>query len=219
MIARELAEATPEKFLPKELRPAVRREELSPADRVFGWVRQRKPDETPGKREAWHGQLRIAEIRCVSTVAEAVQEFAPPGLPLAILSTPKPEQARFYLGADKEGRPQEGTDRDTASYRDHNVKRLRGRKVYPHHAALPERYWDDPNIAFNADRRPRGPHEVSDGTASRYREFVRVADSESKLRDSQNRSILGWVKPGARFSATIAVTNLNAAEVARCSIF
>jgi CRISPR-associated protein (TIGR03986 family) len=209
MIARELAEESPEEYLPKELRPAERREDLSSADRVFGWVRQRKEGAAPGKREAWRGQLRIAQVECKSSVAEAVRIFERPGLPLAILSTPKPEQARFYLAADREGSPQEGMDRDRASYRDHNVKRLRGRKVYPHHAALPAGYWDDPNIAFKGRQEPN----VAQAIVGRYREFVRVAETESKLWDSQNRSILGWAQPGAQFTARIAVTNLTGAEL------
>jgi CRISPR-associated protein (TIGR03986 family) len=191
MIARELGEAPPDDFLHDTLKPAQKLDELSPADRVFGWVRQSKESksETHG---AFKGQLRIACVRCESSKQDSVQEFARPGLPLAILSTPKPEQARFYLAKDKNGTPfDKGAERNVAAYIKSAVNGLRGRKVYPHHAALPEGYWDNPLTTF------------------KQREYGRVDGA----RDDQNRSILGWVKPGAKFSARIEVTNLSKEEL------
>jgi CRISPR-associated protein (TIGR03986 family) len=190
MIARELGEAAPEEFLDKELKPARRLDELSPADRVFGWVRQgREEAKEPG---AFKGQLRIASVECESSVEEAVEKFDKPGIPLAILSTPKPEQARFYLAKDRNGTPfRDGAPRDEAAYVKPVINGLRGRKVYPHHAALPEGYWDNPLITF------------------KQREYGRV----DAARGDQNRSILGWVKPGAKFKSRIDVVNLSKEEL------
>jgi CRISPR-associated protein (TIGR03986 family) len=209
MIARELGEAPPDDFLHDTLKPAQKLDELSPADRVFGWVRQSKESksETHG---AFKGQLRIACVRCESSKQDSVQEFARPGLPLAILSTPKPEQARFYLAKDKNGTPfDKGAERNVAAYVKPGVNGLRGRKVYPHHI-IDEEYWKNPHMkAKAADADPKTPQEFGKG----FIEYVRVAESRDKLRDDQNRSITGWVKPGAKFSARIEVTNLSKEEL------
>lgn len=220
MIARELAAAPPSDFLPESLRPAERREELSPADRVFGWVKQAKDqDQSLGMRGTWRGQLRIAHVECL-TADEAVANIPKPGLPLAILSTAKPEQARFYLASDSLGTPlTDGLRRDEATYKDPNGRALRGRKVFPHHV-VPQGYWDNPHdIARQADAQPTTPQ----APAGRALEYVRVArgsqqpssleDDRKALRDDQNRSILGWVNPKAEFTARIEVTNLSVAEL------
>ena len=59
---------------------------------------------------------------------------------LAILGQPKPAQGRFYLG-DATGREQRaGLSKGQAGYRDGN--RVRGPKVYPHHAqGLKQEAW------------------------------------------------------------------------------
>lgn len=194
MIARELGGAPPEDFLPDELKPATSRDKMSPADRVFGWVRQTKWGGSAGTKGAWRGQLRIESVRCDTSSEQAVTRFPSPGLPLAILSTPKPEQARFYLAADREGTPfKSGASRDEVAYKRPGERGLRGRKVYPHHAALPADYWSDP-------------------LGTKYTEYKRAGDGNA-VRDDQNRSILGWVNAGTTFAARIAVTNLSPAEL------
>jgi CRISPR-associated protein (TIGR03986 family) len=210
MIARELAEAPPEEFLPNTLQPAATLDDLSPADRVFGWVRQNEGDGEAGPGGAWRGQLRIRSIVCLSSVDEAKESFREPGLPLAILSAPKPEQARFYLG-DRVGASQgDGLTKLEAAYCRPDAKRLRGRKVYPHHAGLPDDYWNGQEAFWKLVDKLGEAQSIGD----RFREYLRVTDDpERSLQDEQNRSILGWVKPGARFEADIEVTNLREAEL------
>ncbi len=215
MIARELGDAPPQQFLAPGLKPAQSRDEMSPADRVFGWVRQSRGGVSDGMQGTWRGQLRIANVRCETPPDDAVTEFASPGLPLAILSTPKPEQARFYLAADPTGEPlPDGQPRIDATYKNPISKNadagrgLRGRKVYPHHV-VSEDYWQNPHeVARRAAASPREP-QVRGG---RPLEYVRVAEPND-LRNDQNRSILGWVNPGTAFTARIDVTNLSEAEL------
>jgi CRISPR-associated protein (TIGR03986 family) len=209
MIARELGDEPPVYFLGKELRPAMKPEEMSPADRVFGWVRQNKPGQRETSDGVWKGQLRISRVTCESDVNDAVQPIPEPGLPLAILSTPKPEQARFYLAKNKKGEPfDKDTERDKAAYVRNTDYALRGRKVYPHQIVVKD-YWENPcKRAELAGESPNKPQEFDD----RFIEYVRVAENANKLRDDQNRSILGWVKPGAKFTARIDVVNLSKEE-------
>jgi CRISPR/Cas system CSM-associated protein Csm3 (group 7 of RAMP superfamily) len=178
------------------LLPATRLEELSPADRVFGWVAEAKSE--PGV--AHRGQLRVGPVRWLEGAAV---RFSEP-VPLAILSSPKPNQVRFYLGDLVGGRvvPQpDGRGDAKAGYdRDQGSRTLRGRKAYPHHADLKDRdeYWDRPWSAS-----PSTP------VRGLYREYLRAGSR----RDDQNRSITGWVPIGARFSFDVQVWNLDAAEL------
>jgi len=134
MISRKLFDASPLESLPRSLRPATTMEELSPADRVFGWVHQ--------KGKGTHrGQLRVGPVRLTAEPKDgAIREFPRPGLPLAILGQPKPQQVRFYLG-DANGCAQpRGRTKEQAGY--DGAKNLRGRKVYPHHAKLADDHWN-----------------------------------------------------------------------------
>ena len=115
---------SPADCLPDLLHPAKTIEQLSPTDRLFGWVGQE------GKM-AWRGKLRFSDAT-YKGVGEPVEGFPEKdGKPLKILGAPKPAQARFYLG-DKSGGPQKnGLTKEEAGYK--NGKKLRGRKVYLHH--------------------------------------------------------------------------------------
>ncbi len=121
------------------------------------------------------------------------------GLPLAILGEPKPAQARFYAAEDKKGTPIKQGEAKEYGY-ESTERGLRGRKVYPHHGALPDSYWSNPT----EDRTDR---EV-DG---RYQEYRRP--SGEKERDSQNKSITGWVNPQTEFTFDIDVVNLSKVEL------
>lgn len=189
-ISRRLYELSPAQLLPDSLKPAQTMEELSPADRVFGWVNQK------GKG-SYKGNLRIANVICTSTFSEAVLEFEGSGLPLAILGAPHPEQTRFYTAHDKLGTPLDGNQAKESGY--HSNKRgLRGRKVYPHHASLPRNHWRDPTE--DPTRNNNNGH---------YQEYHRPGD----IRDDQNRSIRGWVKEGITFKAKLYVKNLSTVEL------
>jgi CRISPR-associated protein (TIGR03986 family) len=133
-------------------------------------------------------------------VEEAVEEFPGEGLPLAILAAPKPQQGRFYVASSPNGEAQpDGLTKEGAGYSDR--KGLRGRKTYPHHRALPSHHWENP---------------LEDRTQSKngpWQEYRRPVKNGNEQRDSQNRSVLGWVKPGATFSFDIHVMNLSKVEV------
>lgn len=115
---------SPADCLPDSLHPAKTIEQLSPADRLFGWVGQEE-------KGAWRGKLRFSDA-IYEGAEKPVEGFAEKnGKPLKILGAPKPAQARFYLG-DASGKPQRnGLPKESAGYEE--GKKLRGRKVYLHH--------------------------------------------------------------------------------------
>lgn len=171
------------------LLPATSLGELSPADRVFGWV-------SHSGKEAHRGQLRIEAIRCVDEKPqEAVEQFEKCPIPLAILSTPKPTQGRFYASPARDGVPHEHhTDKSNLYAKNGG---LRGRKFYWHHAGTPEssEYWKKASST-----RQNG------GWFAEFRH-------PTAERTDQNRSINAWVKPGTGFQAQIDVSNLTAEEL------
>jgi CRISPR-associated protein (TIGR03986 family) len=127
-ISRELYEASPWDCLDETLRPAERLEQLSPADRLFGWVPQEGKD-------SWKGKIRVSNGIYTSEENSPVEKFQQ-AKSLAILGEPKPAQARFYLG-DKDGSPQaNGISKEDAGYA--RGKKIRGRKIYLHHQNFSE---------------------------------------------------------------------------------
>ena len=200
-ISRKLYDKKPIDLLPESLRPATEISELSPADRVFGWVNQKnhRLKERTSNINSYKGQLRIHSVQCQTSTQEAVVYFQDLGLPLAILGEPKPAQTRFYSAQDQKGkRLKEKVDKQ-AGYGSKNGG-LRGRKVYPHHAALPDGYWSNPT----EDR----TNQRVDG---HYQEYRRPSGAQE--RDSQNKSIKGWVNPGTEFVFDIDVVNLSSVEL------
>lgn len=205
MIARELYAKSPWDLLHESLRPASAIGELSPADRVFGWVHADADRSSIqcGSRVAARGLLRIGPVRCESTVAESVETFGNDGVPLAILSTPKPQQGRFYVANTPQGEAQaRRLSKAEAGYSE--GKGLRGRKVYPHQKNLPASHWQNPT----EDRT-----QTAVGTPPHYQEYRRPKKDQREQRDDQNRSIRGWVKPGAAFVFDVHVQNLSKVEL------
>jgi CRISPR-associated protein (TIGR03986 family) len=213
-ISRRLFEISPESLLHDSLKPAKSIDKLSPADRVFGWVNQ-------SGSGAYRGQLRIGPVQCISP--DPIEHFKNLGLPLAILGQPKPQQARFYVARSMEGKAQyDGLSKEQAGYLP--GKGLRVRKVYPHHADLPQGYWETPGQDRTQDskdgffqeyRRPHKP-QMMNGRAKLNREgkaFELLHGEENEQRDDQNRSIRGWVKPGTAFEFEIGVVNLSRVEL------
>lgn len=128
VLSRRLYELSPEKLLAANLHPATKLEELSPAERVFGWV---KTNPGKGERSAYKGNLRIGLVKCQN---DAIAEFGDNGFPLAILGQPQPQQARFYVANDKQGKPLETRQNNNKTQKpgyDNLDRGLRGRKVYP----------------------------------------------------------------------------------------
>jgi len=193
-ISRRLYEAAPIELLDESLRPATSLSALSPADRVFGWVNQQG-------QGAYCGHVRVGPVACTTPADQAIEDFGDPGLPLAILGQPKPQQARFYVAKDASGAAQaSGLDKQNAGYR--RGKGLRGRKVYPHHRDLPAGYWNAPL----EDR-------TQTAEAGWFQEYRRPTLNGAEQRDDQNRSIQGWVKPGTEFAFDLHVTNLSRVEL------
>lgn len=193
IISRRFYDESPRELLDPSLHPAAKIAELSPADRVFGWVNQQGDG-------AYRGQLRVREINYNSCAGESpIAEFPDPGLPLAILGEPKPQQARFYLAKNQQGEPLEpGMDKKDAYQ---GKQHLRGRKIYPHHQKTGENgVWENPQ----EDRTQK------QGSRQEYR---RPKKAGSEQRDTQNRSITAWVNPGVNFTVTIDVVNLSSVEL------
>ncbi len=191
-ISRDLFPTSPLSLLPEELRPATSFQQLSPADRVFGWVNQQG-------HGAYRGHVRIGPVICATD--HAIESFGHPGLPLAILGQPKPQQARFYVAKDQFGNAQyDGLDIEQAGYS--AGKGLRGRKVYPHHHGLPSAYWANPM----QDRTQKACN-------GHFQEYRRPTLNRAEQRDKQNRSVQGWIRRGTEFFFDIHVTNLSAVEL------
>ena len=213
-ISRRLYSASPNDLLPDSLAPAQSLEQLSPAERVFGWVKQNGAG-------AYRGNVRIGPVRGVSP--DPIERFKDSGLPLAILGQPKPQQARFYTAHSKQGEAQpDGIFKEQAGYLLN--KGLRGRKVYPHHAGLPENYWINPhedrtqrseNGFFQEYRRPHEPiTEYGAAKLNRDRTGFELKSGDgAEQRDDQNRSIKGWVRPQIAFEFEMEVTNLSDVEL------
>jgi CRISPR-associated protein (TIGR03986 family) len=196
-ISRRLHKASPQELLPKELHPTIDIEKLSPADHVFGWVRQ---GNRGSKQSAYRGQVRIGAIECKS--ANSIAKFDGDGLPLQILGQPKPQQGRFYVAETTNGEAQPNNlSNEDAGYK--NDKGLRGRKVYPHHK-LPKEiekdYWDNPLV--------QRAHPL----LNKYFQEFRRPDGDDQ-RDKQNRSVKGWVKPETVFKFDIHFINLSKVEL------
>lgn len=121
-------EKSPEDLLDSSLKPTNKRSELSPADRLFGWVPQKS-----GSDQGYKGRIRVV---CEDGARPGIiEDFADEPLSLAILGQPKPAQGRFYVAKDAQGIPQEdGLDKQQAGYSE--GKGLRGRKQYWHHKGL-----------------------------------------------------------------------------------
>lgn len=226
MISRRLYEKSPLELLPDttRLRPAENIDQLSPADRVFGWVKQR---EGRAKQKAYRGQVRIGAVNCLGvkvtdaageeTYHQQTTEFfdgdedTKNGLPLQILGQPKPQQGRFYVAKDKAGNAQNiGLNNEEAGYQ--GDKGLRGRKVYPHHRNLPADYWvDEKKWQSESTENDLSQEKLNHNGTTYFREYIRP--KADKRRDSQNRSIQGWVKPATEFEFDIHFINLSDVEL------
>lgn len=206
MISRELYENSPKDLLDPSLLPATTRNEMSPADRLFGWTPQGESNDSGYK----------SRIRVVCEDGEdpdVLEKFENDPLPLTILGEPKPEQGRFYVAADDKGTPQNRVqNKKDAGYDKKSNKPLRGRKQYWHHKGLEPKnapnYWKSPV----EDRTQKKTNE-------RFQEYRRPDKHDNqtqqmrKQTDTQNRSIKGWIKPNTQCTASLYVQNLQPTEV------
>ena len=194
MISRDLYPDTPAQRMPKEFRPADDFEELSFTDRLFGWVGTGDGRGNARRVRQLRGRVRFLPAHG----SKPVQAFDQP-VPLQILSSPKAQQGRFYLGVrDDTGvvRPvKRGTRRAEAGYRDPNVQR--GFKVYPHH----RQHVDGAADYWNPSADPL------------LTEWKRPNPTQGSNKDDQNRSITGWVAPETTFTFDIWVDGLTEVEL------
>ncbi len=189
MVSRLLHHASPAELLDETLHPAANIDELSPADRLFGWT-WNKSQPAPDRPEpsAHRGQVRVVRVE-TPTADSAVEPLAP--LTIPPLATPKPSQGRFYLAPDDPtARPKRGALFDTRS------QRLRGRKIFPHHQGLENLGLDELRAAF--DYVPPIDHETK---------------QERAKQDSQNATLHGWVRPKATFRFVLQVTDVHPMEL------
>lgn len=213
MISRQLFEKSPADLLDEKLKPATDIDRLSPADRTFGCVIQKPQDKK--KAGAYRGQVRfgsivLSEKSARKPIDEIIHKFEKETgeknwLPMNILGQPKPQQGRFYVAEDKYGKAQtvQGNNEESG-YNNESEKGLRGRKIYPHHAKLPDDYWfEEKDINFSDESKLK--------SGDRFREYLRPPSA--KQRNNQNRSIQGWIKPKTEFEFDIHFTNLSNVEL------
>ena len=218
MISRELYADSPKDLLDSSLRPAKKRSELSPADRLFGWVPQLDPEEQHQERQTekqnrerqpCKGRIRVV---CEDqSRPEIVQRFDDETLALTILGQPKPAQGRFYV-ADDQGEPQHEKNKVDAGYDASQGKSLRGRKQYWHHKGLEAELTEDKQM--ECYWQPSTEDRTQVKRKGRYQEYRRPNDKDGNPQtDPQNRSIEGWIKPGTEFKISLYVQNLQPEEV------
>jgi CRISPR-associated protein (TIGR03986 family) len=173
MIGRLPYQSPPAQLLDKSLKPATHTEDLSPADRLFGWAAPAAPAGR-ATSSGYRGRLRIESVRCETT--DWLTDHGPGGVELAPLSSPNPTQFRFYAASDPDGRPVERGTQKNDGYRGG----LRGRKAYWYPNAAPDGYWTP------------GTGTV-DG---RHREWQAHEDAKK----SQTSTHKGWVRAGTEFT-------------------
>ena len=183
-------------FKIKQINPASCLKELSPAERVFGWV-------NPEGKGAYKGQLRVSRLEPAQGLEpdkpEADEQTAPKiaERTLAVLDVPKPQYVRFYGAEDLDGTPFPKREKGLG-YTD--IAGDAGRNDYFTHADKPEGYFDadvTPDQTFAHDGR------------TYYPEYL-VNDNE---KSDQNMTVRGEVPAGARFSACIQFHNLSGEEL------
>lgn len=201
LITREALAESPAALLGEALRPAQHQDQLTAAERLFGWV----AGSDGGTDKAIRGRLRVGGVECVTDPSEGPE--GPRKRPvdqnawrLATLNSPKPSHARFYTRT-KDGSPLHGRARSEGYQA---TDRLAGVKVYPHHGGLPEGYWQLPKGGWEAGKDQ--PHPQG---AGRYRNFLAA---EGTPRDV-SFAIRDWVEPETEFLTTVYVQDVTRAEL------
>ena len=173
-------------FKIKKINPASCLKELSPAERVFGWV-------NPEGKGAYKGQLRVSRLE----LDNPPPPNNGPERTLAPLSSPRPEYVRFYGAEDLDGRPFPRWWDKAKGYT--KTAGDAGRNDYFTHPDKPEGY-------FGADVTPGKPFKHDSGTY--YPEYL-VNDNK---KSDQNMTVRGEVPAGTRFSACVQFHNLSDEE-------
>jgi CRISPR-associated protein (TIGR03986 family) len=177
---------SPAQALDDSLRPAAELDQLSPADRLFGWV---PATGGSGRRSAsgYRGRLRIEAITCQTS--DWLTDHGTSGIMLAPLSSPKLTQFRFYAASDENGTPVEHAAQKKDGYR----SGLRGRKAYWYPSSVPEGYWTP------------GPARIG----RRFREWRALPDA----KPSQTATHQGWVREGTEFTVRVFIDAVPGPEL------
>jgi CRISPR-associated protein (TIGR03986 family) len=207
MIGRQPFSTAPETLLDASLRPASALCELSPADRVFGWV-PAEADRQGGARlsSGYRGRLAVRKVRCLTddwAPADFPADSAESGVVLAPLSTPKPTQFRFYAAPDPSGVPMpKGTDKDHGYAASGG---LRGRKVYRWRQEQPE-YWQPPA----STREPADPREYLAPSKALSRAAGQKEAADNVKQSARHRR---WVRRDVEFEVTLFLDGVPTAEL------
>lgn len=204
MVTRKRYPALPRQLLDESLWPCAEWDEASPADRMFGWVKDGADSGNDRQaKKAYRGQCGFGSVTCT----EETDANIPPGgryWTLSALGRPRPEQFRFYL-LDSDGNLLDGVGKEDGYQA--GGHQLAGHKVYPTHR-LPDGYWKLPGPGWRV-----GNHGKTDGTppdcADRYQSWLAADQTPAKITSA----IADWVAPGSRFNLRIRVDNLHAMEL------
>ena len=192
MIGRDVFQRPPGSRLPPSLRPAQSRDELSAADRVFGWVQPGRSEDSRGRDGGYRGRISFGPVEMTGCGPDGwAQENGEQGVALAPLSSPKPTQFRFYASPDRSGSAFPSGTFKPEGYR--ATTGLRGRKAY---------WWP---LADDGYWQPGGP-PLPDG---RHREYL----NEGGAKPSQVSRHQRWIRPKTVFEVTIRVDGLTAGEL------
>lgn len=201
MIGRLPFAAAPGELLHESLKPANEWDQLSPADRLFGWVPVDRSGDindsdvsngaSNGAASGYRSRLRVRSITC-TTHEWRPENFPKEGVTLAPLSAPKPTQFRFYASPDPNtGEPIGRRALKTEGYTSGGG--LRGRKMYRWRREDPE-YWQ-PAMAKKDDP---------------IREYLALKGHAP----SQLVCYRDWVKPGVTFQVELFLDGVPNAELA-----
>ncbi len=192
LITRESFRDSPARLLAPGLAPSVSLSELTAAERVFGW----SGDTDDNSSRAIRGRLRVGGVRCLQEPGR--REPTDTSWQLAPLNSPKPSNARFYT-RDMDGNPLHGMPKSQGY--NGNEHTLAGHKVYPHQVR-PDYYWCLPANGWPSAQ----PQPQVNG---RYLNFLSAKGTSPDVA----MAIRDWVAPGAVFTTTIYVEDVNLQEL------
>lgn len=178
----------PERLLASELRPARTPSELSPADRLFGWVSAGRQDKRGAS--AYRGHLAIVDVKPIA-VSTALAS-SPKGIRLTTLNGPKPAQYRFYL------KQADGSPLPAGQARDPNLgyaTTAKGGRAIPRKFYWPQGGW--PGGYWNLDG--------AEKFGGVHREWL-----GSRAKESVARRISEWVRPRSAFEFQMRFENVEA---------
>lgn len=205
MITRKRYPALPAELLPEPLLPCSAWEQMSVADRLFGWVDGGRRGAKKGDaRTAYRGQCRFGAVTCTSEDARSKNQGTAKYWTLATLNGPKPAQFRFYLRSQS-GETLTGVPK-TQGYQHSHL--LAGHKVYVTHRGRSAGYWALPAQGWpvSAGDKTSNVHAPTDG---RYQSWLAPQGTPAKV----TAGIGDWVEPGVTFEVTIRVDNLRRMEL------